>query len=76
MASTGSAPVDDPAWRWTVDGISPEAQEAARQAAEREKLPLGAWMEAAIVDAVERGLDEGGKSAPPLEDPRPQRRYF
>lgn len=76
MARMGSGPVDDPAWRWTVDGVSPNAQAAAREAAEREKLPLGAWVEAAIIRAVDREQDPGETSRPPAEDPRPSRRYF
>ncbi len=76
MARMGSGPVDDPAWRWTVDGVSPEAQAAAGQAAEREKLPLGAWVEAAIMHAVDREADPSVASKPPAEDPRPSRRYF
>jgi hypothetical protein len=76
MLRTTAGPVDNPAWRWTVDGVSPEAQAAARRAAERDGLPLGAWMEAAIMDAVERSREMAEDDAPVPEDPRPTRRYF
>ncbi|HSO42211.1 MAG TPA: hypothetical protein VLR47_05135 [Rhodospirillales bacterium] len=76
MAQRMAGPVDDPAWRWTVDGVSPEAQKAAEEAAEREKLPLGAWTEAAIMRAAEHGRDTDAPAEPVAEDPRPSRRYF
>lgn len=69
MAQMTAGPVNDPAWQWTVDGVSPEAQAAARQAAEREGLPLGTWIQAAIMRAAE-GPDDVS------ENPRPARRYF
>jgi hypothetical protein len=76
MARMTAGPVDDPAWRWTVDGVSPEAQAAAQAAAAREGAPLGAWMEAAIMRAAE-GPPKAGEAPPPVaEDPRPSRRYF
>jgi hypothetical protein len=77
MAQLMAGPVDDPAWRWTVDGVSPEAQNAAREAAERAKLPLGAWIETAIMRTAEHGRQSAAPVTPPVaEDPRPSRRYF
>lgn len=75
MGRMSAGPMDDPAWCWRVDGVSPEAQKAAREAAAREGLPLGAWIEAAIMRASKRPkADEA--PAPVAEDPRPSRRYF
>ncbi len=76
MAEVIAGPVNDPEWQWTVDGVSPEAQAAARQAAEREGLPLGTWIQAAIMRAVEGPDDVGEPPEPVAEDPRPARRYF
>lgn len=77
MAQMMAGSADDPGRRWTVDGVSPDAQAAARQAAEREKLPLGEWVEAAIMRAVEYGREELAEDEAHVpEDPRPARRYF
>lgn len=62
---------DDASWRWTVDGVSPAAQDAARNAARRAKVSLGEWLEGTIIRVVERG-SKSGETA----DPRPARRYF
>jgi hypothetical protein len=68
--------MDDLAWSWRVDGVSPEAQEAARDAAAREGLSLGAWTEAAIMRAAAERPKADEAPAPVAEDPRPSRRYF
>lgn len=62
---------DDASWRWTIDGVSPAAQDAARKAAGRAKMPLGEWLEAAIIRVVEQGSEPHG-----TDNPRPARRYF
>jgi hypothetical protein len=76
MAWTGPDPAQSKAGHWTVEGVSAEARTAALRAAERDGLTLGAWVEAAIMHAVERGIDAAGPGTPPAEDPRPSRRYF
>jgi hypothetical protein len=76
MAWTRSGPAEGEAGQWTVEGVSAEAQAAALRAADRDGLTLGAWMEAAIMNAAERGLDAAAPTAPAAEDPRPSRRYF
>lgn len=76
MAQMSAGPMDDPAWCWRVDGVSPEAQEAARDAAAREGMPLGAWTEAAIMRAATERPKADEAPAPVAEDPRPSRRYF
>lgn len=75
MAQTTHGPAASEAGHWTVDGVSAQAQAEAVRAADRDGLTLGAWVEAAIMRAVERGLD-AEPSTPPAEDPRPSRRYF
>ncbi|MCU0895529.1 MAG: hypothetical protein MUD06_14665 [Rhodospirillales bacterium] len=76
MAQTTLGPAASEAGQWTVDGVSAQAQAEAVRAADRDGLTLGAWVEAAIMRAVERGLDAAEPSTPPAEDPRPSRRYF
>jgi hypothetical protein len=76
MARMTAGPMDEPAWSWTVDGVSPEAQAAAEAAAAREGVPLGAWTEAAIMHAAEGRPKEEEAPPPVAEDPRPSRRYF
>ncbi|HMM14466.1 MAG TPA: peptidoglycan-binding protein [Parvibaculum sp.] len=49
---------------WSVKGIEPEAREAAKQAAHRAGVTLGAWLNQIIMDA---GTDEVGK---PTGEPR------
>jgi localization factor PodJL len=49
---------------WSIKGISAEAREAAREAAKRAGLPLGAWLartirEVAAAEAREREEPEG-----------------
>ncbi|HEX7777271.1 MAG TPA: peptidoglycan-binding protein [Parvibaculum sp.] len=45
---------------WSVKGIEPEAREAAKQAAHRAGVTLGAWLNQIILDA---GTDEVGRPA-------------
>lgn len=59
---------------WVVDGVSLEAQEAARAGAERAGMSLGQWTQAAIFKAAEERCE---RRAPTIaEDHRPERRYF
>ncbi len=59
---------------WVVDGVSPEAQEAARAGAEREGTSLGEWTQAAILQAAEA---RSRRNVPETaDDNRPERRYF
>ncbi|MFZ2469817.1 MAG: hypothetical protein WAW54_15625, partial [Parvibaculum sedimenti] len=59
-----------PAVPWSVKGIEPEAREAAKQAAQRAGVTLGAWLNQMILDA---GTDEIGRtSAESLPRPAPQ----
>lgn len=44
---------------WSVKGIEPEAREAAKQAAQRAGVTLGAWLNQMIMDA---GTDEVGRA--------------
>ncbi|MEQ8328678.1 MAG: peptidoglycan-binding protein [Parvibaculum sp.] len=47
---------------WSVKGIEPEAREAAKQAARRAGVTLGAWLNQVIMDT---GTDEVGQQEPP-----------
>ncbi|MCU0894733.1 MAG: hypothetical protein MUD06_10500 [Rhodospirillales bacterium] len=76
MARTTHDPVDNEAGRWTVEGVSAEAQAVALRAAGRDGMTLGAWTEAAIMRAAEHGLDAARTRPLMAEDPRPSRRYF
>ena len=49
-----------PAVPWSVKGIEPEAREAAKQAAQRAGVTLGAWLNQMILDA---GTDEVGRTS-------------
>lgn len=56
---------------WSVKGIEPEAREAAKQAARRAGVTLGAWLNQVIMDG---GTDEVGMpdpDLPPLGQPTP-----
>lgn len=66
-----SAPAGE---RWTVSGISPQAKRAAREAAKRERMPLGKWLEEAIRRAAEAEAGRSHRADP--GNPRPNRRYF
>lgn len=46
---------------WSVKGIEPEAREAAKQAARRAGVTLGAWLNQVIMDT---GTDEVGRQEP------------
>ena len=47
---------------WSVKGIEPEAREAAKQAARRAGMTLGAWLNHVIMD---NGTDDAAAMAPP-----------
>lgn len=47
---------------WSVKGIEPEAREAAKQAARRAGMTLGAWLNHVIMD---NGTDEAASFGPP-----------
>jgi|GEM_PF-1216482 len=50
---------------WSVKGIEPEAREAAKQAARRAGMTLGAWLNHVIMD---NGTDEAASFGPPPSD--------
>jgi len=54
-----------PAVPWSVKGIEPEAREAAKQAARRAGLTLGAWLNQMIMD---QGTDDVGQMPPHMRD--------
>ncbi|MEQ9520626.1 MAG: peptidoglycan-binding protein [Parvibaculum sp.] len=54
-----------PAVPWSVKGIEPEAREAAKQAARRAGLTLGAWLNQMIMD---QGTDDVGQMPPSVRD--------
>ena len=62
---------------WSVKGIEPEAREAAKQAARRAGVTLGAWLNQVIMDG---GTDEVGAPNAPSADvslkPGPQTQHF
>ena len=60
--------------KWTIPGVSPEARKVAREAAKREQMKLGAWLERAIRQATVVRMPKVDIRQP--EDPRPHRRYF
>jgi len=60
--------------KWTIPGVSPDARKVAREAAKREHMKLGAWLERAIRQATVPGMHK--VDIPQPEDPRPHRRYF
>lgn len=59
--------------RWVVDGVSLEAQQAARASAERAGMSLGQWTQAVILEAAGKQVWRMSTIA---EDHRPGRRYF
>ena len=73
-SSQTAAPSAPAGERWTVSGISPQAKRAAREAAKRERVPLGQWLEKAIRRAAEAQAGRGRRPDP--GNPRPNRRYF
>lgn len=75
IPSTRSGEAPAPAGeRWTVSGMSPQAKHAAREAARRERLPLGVWLERAIRHEIDAGPRRGRIIDP--QNTRPNRRYF
>ncbi|MEP4734821.1 peptidoglycan-binding protein [Parvibaculum sp.] len=52
---------------WSVKGIEPEAREAAKQAARRQGVTLGAWLNQIIMDT---GTDEVGQQDPEMSQSR------
>ena len=61
-------------YKWTIAGVSPDARKVAREAAKREHMKLGAWLERAIRQASPAGMP--GVDVRQSEDHRPHRRYF
>jgi hypothetical protein len=61
-------------YKWTIAGVSPNARKVAREAAKREHMKLGAWLERAIRQASPSDIPRVDIRQP--EDPRPHRRYF
>ena len=51
---------------WHVDGVEPEAREAAKLAARKAGLPLGRWLTQTILGAAANELRKG------LQSPEPQ----
>jgi localization factor PodJL len=57
---------------WSVKGIDPEAREAAKIAARKAGLTLGAWLNQTIRSAATEQLRNGGQSQmPPQPQPYP-----
>jgi len=59
---------------WTVSGVSPTTKRAARAAARRANMTLGAWVEQAIRRSLQSGSGRYDTHEP--ANPRPNRRYF
>jgi hypothetical protein len=61
--------------KWTIGGVSPGLRKVARDAARRENMKLGDWLEHAIQQTAR---EDAGKSHqhPDTWNPRPNRRYF
>jgi localization factor PodJL len=51
---------------WHIDGVEPEAREAAKLAARKAGLPLGGWLTQTILGAAANELRKG------LQSPEPQ----
>lgn len=55
---------------WSLKGVSDDAREAARAAAEAEGMTVGAWLDLAIRNAAGRELGANdGPAKPPVDDP-------
>lgn len=54
---------------WHVDGVEPEAREAAKLAARKAGLPLGEWLTQTILGAAANELRKG------LQSPEPQQQH-
>lgn len=53
---------------WSVKGVSPEAREAAKAAAQNSDLPIGVWIDQAILmSGDDESKDETNTAAPPDE---------
>lgn len=74
MTDRNQEPDGRSAYTWVVDGVSPEAQEAARVGAEREGTSLGEWTQAVILQAAK--ARSGYRTLRTADDLRPGRRYF
>jgi localization factor PodJL len=53
---------------WSVKGIDPKAREAAREAARRQGMTLGEWLNQAIMTQGLTGPGDGGHEAPPVDE--------
>lgn len=61
--------------KWTIGGVSPALRKVARDAARRENLKLGDWLERAIRQTAQEGADKS-HHRDETWNPRPNRRYF
>tara|TARA_R110000868_G_scaffold1844_5_gene14567 strand:- start:3085 stop:3561 length:477 start_codon:yes stop_codon:yes gene_type:complete len=59
----------DPSMPWSLKGISDEAREFAKQAADGSQTPVGAWLSAVIRSAA---AQEAGTGNLPPTDPAPE----
>lgn len=66
--------VDTSSNKWTITGVSPATQKAARAAARQEDMTLGAWIERAVAQAAE--VPRGKSAHRDIPNHRPDRRYF
>lgn len=57
---------------WSIEGVAPQAREAARKAARRAGLPVGEWLNAAIIDSAGDPVTQPAKPAP-LGEESPRR---
>lgn len=56
---------------WSIKGIPPEARAAAKEAAHRQGMTLGAWLVSKIQEEADTTGDEGGAQARPAPMRRP-----
>ncbi len=56
---------------WCVDGVEPEAQEAAKLSARKAGVPLGLWLSQTILSAAANELKRNNQVPAPRADPPP-----
>lgn len=54
----------DPSMPWSLKGISDEARDFAKQAADESQVPVGAWLSGVIRAAATQGQDSGAGYTP------------
>jgi hypothetical protein len=60
--------------KWTISGVSLSARKVAKDAARRENMKLGEWLEQAVRQAADSGVRK--VNVEQTQDSRPNRRYF